>query len=395
VITLSVSEINTQIKAALEPLFAVVSVRGEIGRITRHSSGHIYFTIKDEKSALECALFRSNAARLKFQLESGMRIIAAGSLSVYIPQGRYTFNCSSIEPDGAGSLALAFEQLKKKLGALGWFDRKRALPTYPKSVVFVTSATGAVLQDMLRVAEKRWALARFVCVNTLVQGEKAAAEIAASIRFADTLKASAIVLARGGGSQEDLWCFNDEDVARAIFECSTPVISAVGHEIDFVISDFVADVRAPTPSAAMEMLLPDKTDELMRIGSAETRLVEIYRSLLMYKEGNLKHFRAMLSRHSLEMRFDRVKSEIKALNNALAAAFGFFIRARQSEIVYTQSRLAALEPAKRLAPKTAQIVKNGIVIEAKELRKEEEFELLDASASVRAVALDVTPADLN
>lgn len=392
-ITLGVSELNIQIKAALEPLFSVISVRGEVGRITRHSSGHIYFTIKDDKSALECALFRSNAARLKFHLESGMQIIAAGSLSVYIPQGRYTFNCSSIEPDGAGSLAVAFEQLKKKLGALGWFDRKRTLPSYPESVVFVTSATGAALQDMLQVAKKRWTLTRFICVNTLVQGEKAAAEIAASIRFADKLKASVIVLARGGGSQEDLWCFNDEGVARAIFECSTPVISAVGHEIDFVISDFVADRRAPTPSAAMEILLPDKTEELMRIVSAEARLGELYQSLLAWKEGNLKHLKAMLNRHSLEIRFDRVKSEIKALKNALAAAFEFFIRARQNEIAFTRSGLAALDPAKRLAPKTAQIVKNGAVIEAKELRKDDEFELFDISASVRAAALEVRLAD--
>ena len=251
---ITVSALNEKIKSLLEATFMHIRLEGEIASVTYHSSGHVYFSLKDDRSSLRCVMWRSNAARLKFRLEKGAHVVIDGSVGVYTPRGEYQLIAVSVEPYGRGALAVAFEQLKKRLEAQGYFasERKKPLPRYPRRIALVTAAGGAALQDMLKVARKRWPLTELIVVDTPVQGEGAAESIARAIAYADTLGADIIVTGRGGGSVEDLWAFNEEAVAEAIFRAHTPVVSAVGHEVDTLISDFVADLRAPTPSAAMD-----------------------------------------------------------------------------------------------------------------------------------------------
>ncbi|MDR2636164.1 MAG: exodeoxyribonuclease VII large subunit, partial [Campylobacteraceae bacterium] len=240
----SVAELNRQIGALLESTFLHVRVEGEISRPTYHSSGHIYFTLKDNESAVSCVMFKGNAKGLKFALEEGLKVIADGSVTVYVPRGSYQINCLHVEPSGVGALAKAYEQLKIKLEKKGYFENKKPLPRFPSSIAVVTSATGAAWQDILKVAAKRWPLAKLILIPSLVQGEGAAASISRSVQKADTLGCDVMIVGRGGGSIEDLWAFNEEIVADAVYHAKTPIVSAVGHEIDYVISDFVADVRA-------------------------------------------------------------------------------------------------------------------------------------------------------
>lgn len=269
---LSVSALNAQIKGLLEATFLQVCVSGEVSNFTHHTSGHLYFTLKDENAALKCVMFRGNALHLKFKITEGMELTLNGAISVYAPRGEYQLNCLTAIPKGMGALTLAFEQLKQEYQAKGYFANKKPLPKFPKRVALITSKTGAVLHDMLSIAKKRWGLAEFVLLDTLVQGDGAKEAIAKQIQQADSLHFDCIVLARGGGSLEDLWAFNEPLVVEAIFKANTPIISAIGHEPDVVLSDFVADVRAPTPTAAMEILLPDKNEWLMLLDSMQNML---------------------------------------------------------------------------------------------------------------------------
>lgn len=297
----TVSELNQKIKALFESHFSRVFVEGEISAVTLHTSGHLYFTIKDESSSIRCVMFKSNVSRLKFRPEVGMSVVVEGGLSVYAPKGEYQLLCASIEPSGHGALALALQQLKKKLSAKGYFDEsnKKKLPKIPRNIALVTSKTGAVLQDMLRVAEKRWPLVKLTLLNTLVQGDTAAAQIASAVRYADSLGSfDIIVVARGGGSVEDLWCFNEEVVADAIYEAKTPVVSAVGHEVDYSISDFVADLRAPTPSACMELILPDINDTRMALDSMQEQMRTSAQRLIYNGEIVTQHLSELLKARS-------------------------------------------------------------------------------------------------
>ena len=277
--TLSVSEVNAQIKGLLEATFIQVRVSGEVSNFTHHSSGHLYFTIKDKESALKCVMFRGNAMKLKFQIQEGMELTLEGAISVYAPRGEYQLNCAKAYPNGIGELTLAYEQLKESYAKKGYFANKKSLPKFPKKIALLTSSTGAVLHDMLRVAQKRWNLVEFVVLNTLVQGEGAM---------------DCIVLARGGGSLEDLWAFNEPLVIEAIFNAKTPIVSAIGHEPDVVLSDFVADLRAPTPSAAMEQLLPDQNEWLMLLDSTQERLNKLLNGILQSKAVQIKNCKKSL-----------------------------------------------------------------------------------------------------
>lgn len=261
---MSVSSLNNKIKSLLETTFVHILVEGEVSSATYHTSGHLYFTIKDNESSLKCVMFKSSVAKLKFRIETGQHIVIEGSLGVFVPRGEYQFYAVHIEPYGQGALALAYEQLKEKLSQKGYFDssRKKTIPKIVQSIALVTAKDSAALHDMLKIIDKRWPLLEVVIIDTLVQGEQAPVQIAKAIRHADSLNVDAIVTGRGGGSSEDLWAFNSEIVADAVYETKTPIVSAVGHEIDIMISDFVADLRAPTPSAAMEMILPDKQEVL-------------------------------------------------------------------------------------------------------------------------------------
>lgn len=257
-----VSQINEYIRFLLDrdELLNAVYVRGELSNYKVYPSGHHYFTLKDAGGALRCVMFRSSAQRLRFRPENGMQVIAFGRVAVFPRDGVYQLYCNALTPDGAGELSLAFEQLKQRLAQQGLFDgeHKKPLPRYPHTIAIITSPAGAAIMDMLRILGKRYPLSRVRLLSVRVQGEQAPAEIAAAIRYANRYHvADVIITGRGGGSIEDLWAFNDERVARAIFESEIPVISAVGHEPDVTISDFVADVRAATPSNAAELVAPD------------------------------------------------------------------------------------------------------------------------------------------
>ena len=259
---LSVRELTAYVKRLFDrdEILSDVTVRGEISNLTRHSSGHVYFSLKDDAAALSCVCFRAAAATLRFEPREGDRVVASGSITVYEKQGRYQLIARTMQPDGAGELAAALEALKAKLEAEGLFDpaRKRPLPRFPRRIALCTSPTGAAVQDMVTILSRRCPMTGIVIIPTIVQGEMAPASICDAIRLANSREdIDLIIIGRGGGSIEDLWAFNDETVARAIFGSAKPTISAVGHETDFTVADFVADLRAPTPSAAAELAVPD------------------------------------------------------------------------------------------------------------------------------------------
>ena len=263
-----VTEVNHLVKLLLdsEPMLANVAVRGELSNYKIYPSGHHYFTLKDPEGALRCVMFKGSAVKLRFRPENGMKVVVTGRISVFPRDGVYQMYCSTLTPEGAGDLAVAFEQLKEKLHAEGLFDpeHKKPLPAYPERIAIVTSSAGAAVHDMIRILRRRYPVAKVILLPVRVQGIEAPPEIAGAIRYANRWKvADLIITGRGGGSMEDLWAFNDERVARAIYESELPVISAVGHEPDVTIADYVADARASTPSNAAEIAVPDR-EELQR-----------------------------------------------------------------------------------------------------------------------------------
>ena len=289
---ITVSEVNQVVKLLLEnePLLRNLSVRGELSNYKIHSTGNHFFTLKDAGGALQCVMFKGAAGKIRFRPENGMKVVATGRISAFPRDGVYQLYCDALIPEGTGDLALAFEQLKARLHAEGLFDpsHKKPLPRYPQSIALVTSGTGAAVRDMIRILRRRYPLAKVIVLPVRVQGAGAAAEIAGAIRYADHWHiGDVIITGRGGGSMEDLWAFNEERVARAIYACQTPVISAVGHEPDVTISDFVADVRASTPSNAAEIAVPDQVelrrllrDRQARMESSETARLETLRQRL-------------------------------------------------------------------------------------------------------------------
>ena len=273
----SVSEANNFIKALLDavPQLQTIFVRGEISNYKCYPSGHHYFTLKDEGSALRCVMFRGMAAKLRFRPENGMKVVAFGRIGVFPRDGGYQLYCSDLSVQGVGDLYVAFEQLKEALGKEGLFDpaHKKPLPKYPRRIAIITSSAGAAVHDMLRILKARWPMSEVVLLPVRVQGAEAPAEIAGALRYANKWKvADLIITGRGGGSIEDLWAFNDERVARAIYASDLPVISAVGHEPDVTISDFVADARASTPSNAAEIAVPEQEELRRRLDTLSARM---------------------------------------------------------------------------------------------------------------------------
>ena len=265
---LTVTQLNEYVKGIIDSdkVLAGLSVKGEISNFTAHKTGHLYFTIKDESSLIRAVMFRSAASKLRFAPENGLKIIASGRVSAFVRDGSYQVYVDSLQPDGVGELTIAYEQLKKKLQAEGLFDpaKKKKIPRYPAHVGVITSPTGAAVRDIVNVLSRRFPYAKMVLYPTLVQGAEAAPQLISGLRyFNETRSADVIIIGRGGGSIEDLWAFNSEELAREVYASEIPVISAVGHEIDFTICDFVADLRAPTPSAAAELAVPE-TRELIR-----------------------------------------------------------------------------------------------------------------------------------
>ena len=275
--SLTVTELNSAVRALIErdAFFSNLLVRGELSNYKIYPSGHHYFTLKDAESSLRCVMFKSSASHLRFQPENGMKVTVSGSLRVYPRDGAYQLYCTDLNPEGIGDLQVAFEQLKKKLSAEGLFDasHKVPIPAFPQKAAIITSSAGAAVHDMIRIFGRRWPMTRLILLPVRVQGVEAPAEIAGAIRYANEFKiADVIITGRGGGSLEDLWAFNDERVARAIYASEIPVISAVGHEPDVTISDYVADRRASTPSNAAEIAVPDQMEVMDTLRVLENRL---------------------------------------------------------------------------------------------------------------------------
>ena len=274
-----VTEVNHLVKLLLdnEPMLTNVAVRGELSNYKMYPSGHHYFTLKDPEGALRCVMFKGSAMKLRFRPENGMKVVVTGRISVFPRDGVYQMYCNTLTPEGAGDLALAFEQLKAKLHAEGLFDpeHKKSLPAYPERIAIITSSAGAAVHDMIRILRRRYPIAKVILLPVRVQGAEAPPEIVGAIRYANRWKvADLIITGRGGGSMEDLWAFNDERVARAIYESELPVISAVGHEPDVTIADFAADVRASTPSNAAEIAVPDQIELLRWLQGVEERMTQ-------------------------------------------------------------------------------------------------------------------------
>jgi len=272
----TISRLNREVRTVLEDVFPTVWVQGEISNLAKPASGHLYFSLKDNAAQVRCAMFKNRQSGLRFEPENGMQIMARANVGLYEGRGEFQLIIQSLEPAGAGALQLAFEALKQKLAAEGLFDEeyKKPLPPFPKNIGIITSATGAALRDILNILKRRYPSGKIIIYPTLVQGEGAGLEISNTIKLAEQRnECDVFILARGGGSIEDLWAFNEEIVARTIFEVTTPIVSGVGHEIDFTIADFVADQRAPTPSAAAELISPDSDDVLKILKHREEQLI--------------------------------------------------------------------------------------------------------------------------
>ena len=359
----SVSQLNTQIKSILESTFLNIYVQGEISNLTYHNSGHIYFSIKDDKSTISCVMFKSNATKLRFRLQVGQKVNISANLTVYIPRGNYQLIATSISPDGIGELQVAFEQLKAKLQIKGYFDnsKKQQLPTYPKTIYIVTSNTGAAIEDMKKILTFRYPLASMVLLPTLVQGVGAKESIVKNIKLADSLATNGdiIIAGRGGGSIEDLWAFNEECVADTIFEAKTPIISAVGHENDFVISDFVADVRASTPSNAIEISTPDINELQLYTTSLYDEFTASYKRLIANKQQILDHTKKLFSQHSFEIKFDMVEKNISHLKIQFNSSFKSILDYKQTQLNHLKNNFIINDPSKKDQKGFAQVVQNG------------------------------------
>lgn len=346
---LSVSQLNNRARLLLEDVFAQVWVEGEISNLAKPASGHLYFTLKDSQAQVRCALFRQNAARGRQALRDGLAVRVRGKVSLFEGRGDYQLILDTVEPAGDGALRLAFEALKEKLSAEGLFasERKRALPAHPQRIGIVSSPTGAVIRDIISVFRRRAPQVALTLIPTAVQGREATAQIVRALQLADRAGFDAIILARGGGSLEDLWCFNEEAVARAVADCVTPVVSAVGHETDVSISDFVADVRAPTPSAAAELLAPDSSDLLRRLDSLSRRLALSLRTRLSREQLRLDGVARRL-RHPGE-RLRQQAQRLDDLDMRLRRAFAQQSTSRQERLARLEGRLHAQHPGRALA----------------------------------------------
>lgn len=352
--TFSVSGLNQYIKSVLDrdEFLNGVFVRGEISNYKCYPSGHHYFTLKDAEGALRCVLFRREATRLRFRPENGMKVVAFGRVTVFPRDGQYQLYCSDLICDGVGDLSVAFEQLKNKLAAEGLFspERKRPLPAYPKKIALITSPAGAAVRDMLRILKARWPLADVVLIPSSVQGAEAPGELCRAFSLVPYCEGVDLVIAgRGGGSMEDLWCFNDESLARAIAACPVPVISAVGHEPDFTIADFVADLRAATPSNGAELATPDRQELQAQLRGAAQRMNRTLTQRVSRERGRLERLRrSRVLRDSTTPIQDR-RLLLDRLQERMSGVLSAQLREQRGELAALAAALDAMSPLKVLA----------------------------------------------
>lgn len=351
---LTVTQLNTLIKELLEsePLLSNICVRGELSNYKIYPSGHHYFTLKDRDSSLRCVMFKSSAQRLRFRPENGMSVTVSGRVSVYPRDGAYQFYCSGIMPEGTGDLQVAFEQLKARLEGEGLFDtsHKKPLPEFPTRIAIITSSAGAAVHDMIRILGVRWPLAKVLLLPVRVQGVEAPPEIVGAIRYANEFQvADLIITGRGGGSIEDLWAFNDERVARAIYLSEIPVISAVGHEPDVTISDYVADRRASTPSNAAEIAVPDSRETRELLASYEIRSSQAMRKQLNALWERWNHLKSARVLSAPTAQFDNRRMELDRMRDRLLAAEERNLSQRKERFVKLTAALDAMSPLRVLA----------------------------------------------
>ena len=346
----SISDLTKAIKGELEAQFANLWVEGEISNLVTPRSGHTYFTLKDETSQIRAVMFKYLGSRLKFQLENGMQILARGAISVYEPRGEYQLILDYAEPRGAGALQLAFEQLKRRLAAEGLFDErhKKPVPLLPKKIGIVTSPTGAAIRDILNIVTRRFANIHILIAPVRVQGAEAPGEIVQALEMFNRLPdVDVLIVGRGGGSIEDLWAFNDETVARSIFASRIPVISAVGHEIDYTIADFVADLRAPTPSAAAEFVVQNKANLIHTVAVLTTRLRNAWTNLLARWRDTLEQDTLRLQ--DPRKRIREFQQRLDEQHHRLTTAFRNYLVRKRGRFETFVGKLESLSPLALLA----------------------------------------------
>ena len=364
---LTITQINEYLKHMMDqdPMLSGIAVKGEISNYKVYPSGHHYFTLKDEGGALKAVMFRSHSVRLRFRPENGMKVIALGTISVYPRDGAYQLYCTGLSLDGVGDLYAAFEQLKTKLAQQGLFDsaHKKPIPLYPKTIGIVTSSAGAAIHDMLRILRKRYPLTKVLLLPVRVQGEEAPGEIAVAIRYANRYKlADLLIVGRGGGSIEDLWAFNDERVAHAIYQSQIPVISAVGHEPDVTISDFVADLRAATPSNAAELAVPDQDALRQTLDSMQTAMT----AAVVRRLHNTRNQLNLLARSGVLQKPDaylmRQREKLLTLEKQLKSVQISFLQKYHQRYLTAIAKLDALSPLKVLTRGYAMVqTQQGVV----------------------------------
>ena len=395
---LSVSQVNMYIKALLDEIPQVknVYICGEISNFKHYyNSGHMYFTLKDDKSQLKAVMFKNDNYRLKFTPENGMKVICFGQVGVYERDGVYQLYCRDMQPDGVGALTIAFEQLKVQLAEEGLFDEehKKAIPKFPQKIGVATSKMGAAVEDIKNVISRRYPLCEIIIVPTIVQGESAAQDIADSIRFIDeNLGVDTIIVGRGGGSLEDLWAFNTEIVARAVYACKTPIISAVGHETDFTISDVVSDMRAPTPSAAAELAVPDIKSLIFQLNNFSVSIEKSLDFKISQCENSIKRYKDFFSKSNVDLFYANIRDKMAQYNEKLKDSITRIIENQTNTLSKNAEMLDNLSPLKILS-RGYSVVKNekyDIVTDSENINVGDNVEIILSNGAFKATVNEVT-----
>nr|WP_294665522.1 exodeoxyribonuclease VII large subunit [uncultured Ruminococcus sp.] len=388
---LSVSQINFYIKSIIENdgSLQFVLVTGEISNLTVHQrSGHIYLSLKDSNSVISTVMFAGNARRLKFRLENGMKVICRGRISVYEPSGRYQLYIEDMQPDGVGALTLAFEQLKKSLAQKGLFDNahKKPLPKFPKTIGVITSPTGAAVQDITNIIRRRFPSADIVLAPVLVQGESAPEQLVRAVnKFSASKIADVVIIGRGGGSAEDLWAFNDEQLAYAVYNCETPIISGVGHETDFTVCDFVADVRASTPSAAAELAVPDRQELMSYYFKQKQYISAMLDRKIKTAQLRLENQQRRMSASSPKLKAEQLEKQLSAKSEKLTRFMNIYISDKENKLIAAKGKLDGLNPLNVLNRGYAIAEKDEkIITSSKQLKDGDDFTVILSDGKINA-----------
>lgn len=388
---LSVSQINFYIKSIIENdgSLQFVLVTGEISNLTVHQrSGHIYLSLKDRNSVISAVMFAGNARRLKFRLENGMKVICRGRISVYEPSGRYQLYIEDMQPDGVGALALAFEQLKSDLEKKGLFDpaHKKPLPKFPKTIGVITSPTGAAVQDITNIIRRRFPSADIVLAPVLVQGESAPEQLVRAVnKFSASKIADVVIIGRGGGSAEDLWAFNDEQLAYAVYNCETPIISGVGHETDFTVCDFVADVRASTPSAAAELAVPDRQELMSYYFKQKQYISAMLDRKIKTAQLRLENQQRRMSASSPKLKAEQLEKQLSAKSEKLTRFMNIYISDKENKLIAAKGKLDGLNPFNVLNRGYAIAEKDEkIITSSKQLKDGDDFTVILSDGKINA-----------